>query len=167
MDFLDPHVSYSDKSKALIDSSSPPFDKGESSLMIVEVSKLYAPPPLVPHREKVTTHTCLGSPPPIIRSSISLPPIPSHPLLDASHSMAVDRISAALEEDPSEDGDSLEDDASVNSDDVVLDGKGLDDSITLVKYQEEILHDSLIQISSHEMVVCLKKGRLEPGGTSS
>lgn len=37
MDPLDPHVSYSDKSKALIDSSSPPFDKGESSLMIVEV----------------------------------------------------------------------------------------------------------------------------------
>lgn len=81
--------------------------------------------------------------------------------------MAVDRISAALEEDPSEDGASMEDDASVDSDDVMLDGKGRDDSMTLVKYQEEMRRDSLIQKSSHEMVACLKKRRLEPGGTSS
>lgn len=80
--------------------------------------------------------------------------------------MAVDRISSALERDPSVDGDSQEEESD-DSDNGMSDGDGPDDSMTLVKFQEEVRRDSLIRKSSNEMAASLKKGRLEPGGASS
>lgn len=48
--------------------------------------------------------------------------------------MAVDRLSTALGGDPSEDGNSQEEDVSDDSNNDISEGEGPDDSMTLVQY---------------------------------
>lgn len=73
--------------------------------------------------------------------------------------MAVGRISAALDGDPSEDGSSQEMDILGESNDDMSKGNGLENSMMLVQYQEEARRDSLIRKGSHVMAASLKKGR--------
>lgn len=89
---------------------------------------------LLLHRLLFPIKARLGTPPPILRSSIL--PSPSHlpSIPDISHSMAVDRLSTALDGDPSEDGNSQEEDVSDDSNNDISEGEGPDDSMTLVQY---------------------------------
>lgn len=63
---------------------------------------------------------------------------------DSSHVIAVDRVSTTLEGDLSEEGIDQDTNDSKKSDEDISEEDGLDDSMILVKYQEETRRDILI-----------------------
>lgn len=107
--------------------------------------------------------------PPILRSSIlPHPPLPSSVDSDV-HLMIVEKVSAALDEGDMEEDSNTEEGSSEDDkeDEVMSDNDDPDDSMTLVQYQDEARHESLIRKGLYATNCSQKKGRVKPKGSSS
>ncbi|XP_039134569.1 uncharacterized protein LOC120271948 isoform X2 [Dioscorea cayenensis subsp. rotundata] len=108
--------------------------------------------------EKTLTLAHSNSPPPILHTSLQIPP-PYPPQSKRSfHLHVIDQVSAMLHmEDMDEDsnGDSS-DDADDEDEDMSEDGEP-DDDMTLVQYQEEVKHEAIIRKSAHSSCSSPKK----------
>lgn len=81
--------------------------------------------------------------------------------------MAVDRVVAALDGDPVEEGSDGEDSFSEDDGSAMSDDEEHDDLMTLDQYQEEVHREALIRKGSHSRITSQKKGRMEIGEPSS
>lgn len=134
----------------------------------IHTQALCSSPPAVldsPARNPSSSH--LGSPPPIIRSSVLSSPYIHSPSSENHHSMAVDNILSALSENLSERSETGTEDDSGESDDAMSDDDGPDDAMTLMQYQNESRRETLIRKGPQVSGSSLKKGRLEVGEPSS
>lgn len=120
-----------------------PMQAKVPSAPVVLKSSSFSSTPVAPDFLNTTPPiTRSWSPPPIIHCSISNPSNLDSFFSKNLHSMAIDQVISALDGGNSE-GSGQEDDDLDDSTDAMIDDEGLDDSMTHVQYQEEVLQRNL------------------------
>lgn len=150
-------------------SNAPPkeFNINPSTLMDVGNPNPQPSNPLPNPKNKNHILPSSSSPSPVIRSSIFSSPSPITPNPNFTHSMAVDKVSAALDCDPMENDSGGDDCFSDGDGSAMLDDDEPDDLMTKDQYQEEVHRETLIRKGTLSRAPSQKKGRLVAGESSS